>query len=74
MTIPSARARLAISAALGLVVGVVTGLLWSWDADSTVLLALLTAGVGYYLALWTVIVRTARVLEDERLRNVPVGL
>jgi hypothetical protein len=74
MTIPSARARLAIGAALGLVVGVLTGVLSSWDAGGTVLLALLAAGVGYYLALWTVIVQTARALEDERLRNVPVGL
>ena len=74
MTIPATRARLATGAALGLLVGVLTGVLWSWDADGTVLLALLGAGVGYYLALWTVIVRTARALEDERLRNVPVGL
>ena len=74
MTAATTRARLAIGAALGLVVGVLTGVLWSWDADGTVLLALLTAGVGYYLALWTVIVQTARALEDEGLRNVPVGL
>jgi len=74
MTIPSTRARLAVGAALGLAVGVLSGVLWSWDADGTALLALLTAGVGYYLALWTVIVRTARALEDERLRNVPIGL
>jgi hypothetical protein len=74
MTIPSTRARLATGAALGLVVGVLTGVLWSWGADGTALLALLSAGTGYYLALWTVIVRTARALEDERLRNVPVGL
>jgi uncharacterized membrane protein len=59
---------------LGLAVGVLTGVFWSWAADGTVLLALLTAGGGYYLALWTVIVRTARALEDERLRHVPVGL
>jgi hypothetical protein len=39
-----------------------------------VLLAVLAAGVGYDLALWTVIARTARAREDERLRNVPVGL
>jgi uncharacterized membrane protein len=74
MTASSTRARLAIGSSLGLVVGVLTGVLWSWDGDGTVLLALLAAGAGYYLALWTVIVRTARALEDERLRNVPVGL
>jgi hypothetical protein len=74
MTIPSTRARLATGAALGLVVGVLTGVLWSWDADGILLLALLSGGTGYYLALWTGIVRTARALADERLRNVPVGL
>jgi uncharacterized membrane protein len=74
MTISSTRTRLALGAAVGLVVGVLTGVLWSWDGDGTVLLALLAAGAGYYLALWTVIVRSARALEDERLRNVPVGL
>jgi hypothetical protein len=74
MTASSTRARLATGAALGVVVGVLTGVVWSWDADGTALLALLAAGIGYYLALWTVIVQTARALEDERLRNVPVGL
>jgi hypothetical protein len=74
MSSQSTRARLALGAALGVVVAVLSGVLWSWDPDGTVLLALLGAGVGYYLALWTVIVRTARAPEDERLRNVPVGL
>jgi uncharacterized membrane protein len=74
MTASSTRGRLATSAALGAVVGVLTGVFWSWDATGTVLLAVLAAGVGYYLALWTVIARTARALEDERLRNVPIGL
>ena len=74
MTSRSFRARLVAGAALGVVVAVLTGVLWSWDADGTVLLALLAAGTGYYLALWTVIVRTARALEDDHLRNIPVGL
>ena len=74
MSSQSTHTRLALGAALGVVVAVLTGVLWSWDADGIALLALLSAGTGYYLALWTVIVRTARALEDERLRNVPVGL
>jgi hypothetical protein len=74
MTASATRARLVIGSSLGLVVGVLTGVFWSWDVDGTVLLALLSTGAGYYLALWTVIVRTARTLEDERLRNMPVGL
>jgi len=80
VAIPSRRAvriRTGVGAALGLVVGVVTGAVWSWDATGLALLAFLCAGAGYYAMLWTVLLQVSaasrRVAEDEP-RNVPVGL
>lgn len=74
----AARIRLALGGALGFAVGVVAGTVWAWDVDAVALLALLAAGIGYYLALWTVIVQATaavrRPVEDDDLRNVPVGL
>jgi len=81
MTAPTriaARTRLGVGAALGLVVGVVAGLGWSWNADGIALLALVSAVLGYYVMLWTGIVQTTaalrRPVEYDDLRNVPLGL
>ena len=80
MTAPSrraARTRLGVGAALGFLIGVVTGTLWSWDASGVVLLAALCAGLGYYVMLWSVILQStaaARRIVDGEPLNVPVGL
>ncbi|MGY1618528.1 hypothetical protein ACI797_17465 [Geodermatophilus sp. SYSU D00691] len=76
---PAVKARLAVGAALGIVVAVVCGYYWSWDASGFLLLAVLGGGIGYYAVLLTVVAQLARAAEkaardDAEPRNVPIGL